>query len=92
MYDIIGAVMSNKSSESDMGNVKSGSQVAGSATGGQNETLTAEELRKRRQAYFDRYVLLLTWLGGGHNKNCFVNLMRFSRWCKCVPHYIKTIS
>lgn len=59
--------MSNKSSESDMGNVKSGSQVAGSATGGQNETLTAEELRKKRQAYFDRYVLLLTWLGGGHN-------------------------
>lgn len=53
-----GAVMSNKSSESEMGNVKSGSQVAGSAAGGpkegQNETLTAEELRKRRQAYFDR--------------------------------------
>lgn len=53
-----GAVMSNKPSESEMGNVKSGSQVAGSAAGGpkegQNETLTAEELRKRRQAYFDR--------------------------------------
>ncbi|KAI3367737.1 hypothetical protein L3Q82_026575 [Scortum barcoo] len=53
-----GAVMSNKASESEMGNVKSGSQVAGSSTGGQrdgqNEKLTAEELRKRRQAYFDR--------------------------------------
>lgn len=50
--------MSNKASESEMGNVKSGSQVAGSAAGGQregqNEALTAEELRKRRQAYFDR--------------------------------------
>lgn len=50
--------MSNKASESEMGNVKPGSQVAGSAAGGQrdgqNETLTAEELRKRRQAYFDR--------------------------------------
>lgn len=53
-----GAVMSNKSSESEMGNVKSGSQVAGTAAGGQKEgqsdALTAEELRKRRQAYFDR--------------------------------------
>ena len=53
---IIGAVLSNKSSESEMANVKSGSQMAGTAAGGQtqNETLTAEELRKRRQAYFDR--------------------------------------
>lgn len=53
-----GAVMSNKSSEGEVGYVKSGSQAAGSAAGeqreGQNETLTAEELRKRRQAYFDR--------------------------------------
>ncbi|XP_071354995.1 ataxin-3 isoform X1 [Trachinotus anak] len=53
-----GAVMSNTSSESEVGNVKSGSQAAESAAGGQregkNETLTAEELRKRRQAYFDR--------------------------------------
>ncbi|KAL7379753.1 hypothetical protein ABVT39_005388 [Epinephelus coioides] len=53
-----GAVMSNKSSESEMGNVKSGSQAGGSTAGGQkegqNEALTAEELRKRRQAYFDR--------------------------------------
>ncbi|XP_063353979.1 ataxin-3 isoform X2 [Pelmatolapia mariae] len=53
-----GAVMSNKSSECGVGNVKSGSQAAGSAAReqreGQNETLTAEELRKRRQAYFDR--------------------------------------
>ncbi|KAA8582218.1 hypothetical protein FQN60_008958, partial [Etheostoma spectabile] len=52
------AVMSNKSSESEMGNVKSGSQTAGSAAGGPREghveALTAEELRKRRQAYFDR--------------------------------------
>ncbi len=54
----IGAVMSNKSSESEMRNVRSGSKVGGSAAGGQRdgptETLTAEELRKRRQAYFDR--------------------------------------
>lgn len=53
-----GAVMSNVSSESEKGNVKSGHQVAespaGGQRGGQNETLTAEELRKRRQAYFDR--------------------------------------
>ncbi|XP_028251991.1 ataxin-3 isoform X1 [Parambassis ranga] len=53
-----GAVMSNRSSECEVGNVKVGSQAAGSAAGGQkegqNETLTAEELRKRRQAYFDR--------------------------------------
>lgn len=58
LYNIVGAVMSNKSSESEVVNVKSGSQAAGSAAGGQregqNETLTAEELRKRRQAYFDR--------------------------------------
>lgn len=53
-----GAVMCNKSSECEVGNVKSGSQAAGSAAReqreGQNEALTAEELRKRRQAYFDR--------------------------------------
>lgn len=52
--------MSNVSSESEKGNVKSGHQVvespAGGQRGGQNETLTAEELRKRRQAYFDRWV------------------------------------
>lgn len=48
--------MSNKSSESEVGHVKKGSQVAGGTAGGprENETLTAEELRKRRQAYFDR--------------------------------------
>lgn len=50
--------MSNKSSECEVGNVTSGGQAAGSAAGaqreGQKETLTAEELRKRRQAYFDR--------------------------------------
>ncbi|KAM3595161.1 uncharacterized protein V6R79_019235 [Siganus canaliculatus] len=48
-----GAVMSNKPSESEMGNVKSGSAIGGQKEG-QNETLTAEELRRRRQAYFDR--------------------------------------
>lgn len=46
--------MSNMSSESEMGNVKSGGQR------GQNEPLSPEELRKRRQAYFDRYVRLHT--------------------------------
>ncbi|TWW72119.1 Ataxin-3 [Takifugu flavidus] len=53
-----GAVMCNVSSESEKGNVKSSSQAVespvGGQRGGQNETLTAEELRKRRQAYFDR--------------------------------------
>ncbi|KAK2826082.1 hypothetical protein Q5P01_020296 [Channa striata] len=52
-----GAVMSNKSSEYEVGDPKSRSQAAVSAGGqkeNQNETLTAEELRKRRQAYFDR--------------------------------------
>lgn len=49
--------MTNQSSEYEVGDVKPGSQAAGSAGGqkeGQNETLTAEELRRRRQAYFDR--------------------------------------
>lgn len=50
--------MSNKSAESELRNVKLVSQAAGSAVGGQrvgpNQALTAEELRKRRQAYFDR--------------------------------------
>lgn len=54
--------MSNKSSDSAIDNVKSASLVAGSSAGGQkeaqNEKLTAEELRKRRQAYFDRWVEL----------------------------------
>lgn len=51
-----GAVMSNTSSEFDTGNVKSSSQTAGIAAGsqGHGETLTAEELRRKRQAYFDR--------------------------------------
>ncbi|XP_071398342.1 ataxin-3 isoform X3 [Centroberyx affinis] len=54
-----GAVMSNKPSESKVGNVKISGQAAGSAAGGgaggaQTEALTAEELRRRRQAYFDR--------------------------------------
>lgn len=50
--------MSNTSSDSTMDNVRTGSAVVGSASGrqreAQNDTLTAEELRKRRQAYFDR--------------------------------------
>lgn len=50
--------MSNKSSEAEMGNMKSGS-TSGGQREGQNETLTAEELRRRRQAYFDRWVSLL---------------------------------
>ncbi|XP_019940328.1 ataxin-3 [Paralichthys olivaceus] len=53
-----GSVMSNTSPESEVGAGKSGSQAAGSSAGsqreGQSEALTAEELRKRRQAYFDR--------------------------------------
>ncbi|KAM6961250.1 ataxin-3 [Aplochiton taeniatus] len=55
-----GAVMSNKSSESKGGSIaKTSSQSAGGAVrgpsaGAQNETLSAEELRRRRQAYFDR--------------------------------------
>ncbi|XP_072313828.1 ataxin-3 isoform X2 [Eucyclogobius newberryi] len=53
-----GAVMSNTSSEHPTGKVLSNSQTAGSAAAskreGQSETLTAEELRKKRQAYFDR--------------------------------------
>ena len=56
-YTPKGAVMSNKSLESKMGNVKTTSQataVGGKSEGAQTETLTAEELRRRRQAYFDR--------------------------------------
>ncbi|CAB1457987.1 unnamed protein product [Pleuronectes platessa] len=53
-----GAVMSNTSPECEVGAVKLGSQAAGSSVGSQREgpsdALTAEELRKRRQAYFDR--------------------------------------
>ncbi|KAM4723857.1 ataxin-3 [Anableps anableps] len=48
-----GAVMSNKSSECEVVGVKSGNANDGQKEG-QSETLTAEELRKRRQAYFDR--------------------------------------
>ena len=55
---LLGAVMSNTSPECEVGAVKLGSQAAGSSAGGQREgqsdALTAEELRKRRQAYFDR--------------------------------------
>lgn len=47
-----GAVMSNTSSELQTGKVQSGNQSA--QREGQSETLTAEELRKKRQAYFDR--------------------------------------
>lgn len=46
--------MSNRSSECEVENVKAESQPAGGQKEIQNETLTAEELRKRRQAYFDR--------------------------------------
>ncbi|XP_028293100.1 ataxin-3 isoform X1 [Gouania willdenowi] len=53
-----GAVMSNSTSDREGGSVKSEGQETGSTVGGQvvgaNERLTAEELRKRRQAYFDR--------------------------------------
>ncbi|MEQ2196894.1 hypothetical protein XENOCAPTIV_017263 [Xenoophorus captivus] len=48
-----GTVRSERSSECEVFDVKSG--IAGDEQkGGQSETLTAEELRKRRQAYFDR--------------------------------------
>lgn len=54
--------MCNVSLESVKGNVKSSGQVVespvGGQRGGQSETLTAEELRRRRQAYFDRWVEL----------------------------------
>lgn len=56
--DVTGAAMSDVSSESETGNVSLENQVMGSATvgqrEGQNETLTTEELRKRRQAYYER--------------------------------------
>ncbi|XP_014325023.1 ataxin-3 isoform X2 [Xiphophorus maculatus] len=47
-----GAVMSNSSSECEVLGVKSSSTEEGQKV--QSETLTAEELRKRRQAYFER--------------------------------------
>lgn len=47
-----GAVMSNTSSELQTGKVLTSNQTA--QREGQSETLTAEELRKKRQAYFDR--------------------------------------
>ncbi|XP_047200920.1 ataxin-3-like isoform X3 [Girardinichthys multiradiatus] len=48
-----GTVRSERSSECEVFDVKS--RIAGDEQkGGQSETLTAEELRKRRQAYFDR--------------------------------------
>ncbi|KAM9777612.1 LOW QUALITY PROTEIN: ataxin-3 [Neosynchiropus ocellatus] len=46
---VTGAVMSNVSSEAEA--LKSSHQPL---TSGQNESLSAEELRRRRQAYFDR--------------------------------------
>ena len=52
-----GSVMSNAASETKVVNVKAGGQTYGSAAGpggSQSEALTAEELRRRRQAYFDR--------------------------------------
>lgn len=57
LFNCVGAALSNMS-ECEAENVKADSQPAANAAGGQtesqNETLTAEELRKRRQAYFDR--------------------------------------
>ncbi|CAL8286718.1 unnamed protein product [Lota lota] len=50
-----GSVMSNAASETKV--VKAGGQTSGSSAGPggrQSEALTAEELRRRRQAYFDR--------------------------------------
>lgn len=49
--------MSNAASETKVVNVKVSGQTAGSSAGpggSQSETLSAEELRRRRQAYFDR--------------------------------------
>ncbi|XP_037550810.1 ataxin-3 [Nematolebias whitei] len=48
-----GATLSNMS-DCEVENIKTVSQPAVNPTGGQNEILTAEELRKRRRAYFDR--------------------------------------
>ncbi|XP_038123318.1 ataxin-3 isoform X1 [Cyprinodon tularosa] len=48
-----GAVMSNRSSEGEVAGVKSVRTNDGPKEG-QSDALTAEELRKRRQAYFDR--------------------------------------
>jgi len=49
--------MSNAASETKVVNVKVSGQTSGSSAGvggSQSETLSAEELRRRRQAYFDR--------------------------------------
>ncbi|XP_061551356.1 ataxin-3 isoform X2 [Phycodurus eques] len=48
-----GAVLTNTSSDSGSGQVRVDSEAAGELRV-HNETLTADELRKRRQAYFDR--------------------------------------
>ncbi|XP_077411511.1 ataxin-3 isoform X1 [Vanacampus margaritifer] len=48
-----GAALTNTSSDCGSGNVNPGSEAAGELQG-HNEALTADELRKRRQAYFDR--------------------------------------
>ncbi|XP_061751139.1 ataxin-3 isoform X2 [Nerophis ophidion] len=53
-----GAVLSNTSSDSGGGHVKLDNEPAGGRRV-QNEALTAEELRKRRQAYFDRQQIQL---------------------------------
>ncbi|CAL8272767.1 unnamed protein product [Merluccius merluccius] len=53
-----GSVMSNAASETKVVNVKVSGQISGNSAGpggSQSETLTAEELRRRRQAYFDRF-------------------------------------
>ncbi|XP_077394035.1 ataxin-3 isoform X1 [Festucalex cinctus] len=48
-----GAALTNTSSDSGSGNVNAGGEAAGELRA-HNEALTADELRKRRQAYFDR--------------------------------------
>ncbi|KAM4540631.1 ataxin-3 [Fundulus diaphanus] len=49
-----GAVMSNRSSECEVVGVKTSGSADDGQKEGLGEKLTAEELRKRRQAYFDR--------------------------------------
>lgn len=50
--------MSNQSSVIEAGSRRLENQATGGSTGqqGLSDNLSAEELRKRRQAYFERYV------------------------------------
>ncbi|KAG7238533.1 hypothetical protein INR49_030806 [Caranx melampygus] len=79
-----GAVMSNTSSES-------ASQASGSAAGGQregqNETLTAEELRKRRQAYFDRYIQLHAAATNSANHSS-TSRYKINKWLRISKHWL----